>query len=77
MGDRGPDPLVSIDDILHIFREQSDLCEPLTATKVSTVLGLPKRSVLRYLNRAEEEGPLKSKSVGANAKVRWLSHDPE
>ena len=75
MGDRGPDPAVSPEQVLEKFLERDDHCEPLTTAEVAKMLDIAKRTALKQLNRAEKETPLESKKVGASARVWWLPSD--
>lgn len=72
MGDRGPDPEVSPADIVTLFEEREDPCEPLTAREVANELDCAKRTAHKWLQTAEDETALESKKVGAKARVWWL-----
>lgn len=72
MGDPGPDPSVSIQDVLRVFKERAEICEPLEAREVGDELEIAKRTAHKHLQRAEDNTRLRSKRVGANAKVWWL-----
>lgn len=74
MGDRGPDPSVSPEEVINAFVDQDDPCEPLTTAEVADILGIAKRTALKQLNRAEEQTRLRSKKVGGRARVWWLPH---
>jgi Mn-dependent DtxR family transcriptional regulator len=75
MGKRGPNPEVTADDIFSIFTELDDPCEPLTTADIAEELDIAQRTALKQLKRTENETPLKSKKIGARARVWWLPYE--
>jgi len=71
MSDRpGPDPSVSDDEILELFRTSA---EPvLTATEIAEQVDLSRRNILNRLKDLESEGEIRSKKVGGRSTVWWL-----
>lgn len=63
---------ISDEEILTAFRSSSD--PVLTTSEVSSQFDITHRGVRERLEKLEEGGSLKSKKVGAKAKVWW---DPE
>lgn len=73
MTDRpGRRPEFTDDEILAVFRSSSD--PVLTTSEVASQFDVTHRGVRDRLERLEEAGQLKSKKVGARAKVWW---DPD
>jgi predicted ArsR family transcriptional regulator len=68
----GPRPKFTDDEILAVFRSSSD--PVLTTSEVASQFDVTHRGVRNRLEKLEEAGQLKSKKVGARAKVWW---DPE
>lgn len=72
MGNPGPDPDFTLSDVLEIFRESEDGCEPRTASEVAEILGCTRQTAYRKLEELSEQGTLKTKKVGARGRVWWL-----
>ncbi|MYL16167.1 HTH domain-containing protein [Halorubrum terrestre] len=71
MSDRpGPDPTVSDEQILSLFRESTD--PVLTASEIADQVDLTRRNVLNRLKDLESNGHLRSKKVGGRSTVWWL-----
>lgn len=71
MTDRpGPDPTVSDEQILELFRDSDD--PVLTASEIADQVDLTRRNVLNRLKDLETEGALRSKKVGGRSTVWWL-----
>jgi len=75
MGERGPDPTLTPDDVLTAFIDRTDPAEPLTAKEVADILGVAKRTAHKHLQRTVEESVLESKRVGGQARVWWIPYD--
>lgn len=73
MGERGPDPDYDIDDVIAVFEEQSDPCEPRTATEIADLLGCSRSTAYNLLQELNESGVLESKKAGARGRVWWHS----
>jgi predicted ArsR family transcriptional regulator len=65
----GRRPEFTDDEILAVFRSSSD--PVLTTSEVASQFDVTHRGVRDRLERLEEAGQLKSKKVGARAKVWW------
>lgn len=72
MGERGPDSEITPEDIVSLFRDREDSCEPLTASEVADKLDCARRTAHKWLNIAEEETTIQSKKVGGRARIWWL-----
>ena len=68
----GRRPEISDGEILAVFRSASD--PVLTTKEVSSQFDITHRGVRDRLEKLEEKGKLRSKKVGARAKIWW---DPE
>jgi len=68
----GRKPKITDEEIVDVFRSSSDPI--LTTREVASQFEITHRGVRDRLEALEEEGVLKSKKVGARAKVWW---DPE
>ncbi|MCQ4334993.1 FaeA/PapI family transcriptional regulator [Natronomonas sp. F2-12] len=68
----GRKPKITDDNILAVFRSSSD--PVLTTSEVASEFEITHRGVRDRLDQLEQKGQLKSKNVGARAKVWW---DPE
>ena len=66
----GRKPTVDDEEILDVFRKQSD--PVLTATEVSEQLPLGRRGTLKRLRDLEDRNILKSKEVGSGSRVWWF-----
>jgi predicted ArsR family transcriptional regulator len=72
MGNPGPDPDFTLSDVLDIFQESEDGCEPRTASEVAETLGCTRQTAYRKLEELSKQGTLKTKKVGARGRVWWL-----
>ncbi|GAB7092556.1 hypothetical protein JCM18237_28270 [Halorubrum luteum] len=71
MSDRpGPDPTVSDEQILELFRDSDD--PVLTASEIADQVDLTRRNVLNRLKDLETKGAIESKKVGGRSTVWWL-----
>ncbi|TVT95148.1 winged helix-turn-helix transcriptional regulator [Haloferax volcanii] len=68
----GRKPKITDHEILEVFRSSSD--PVLTTAEVAAEFEITHRGVRDRLEKLEEAGKLRSKKVGARAKVWW---DPE
>lgn len=75
MGERGPDPALTPDEVLTAFANRDDPAAPLTAQEVADILDVAKRTAHKHLQRTEEESALESKQVGGQARVWWIPYD--
>jgi len=60
-------------ETLAVFERLDDRSEPLTTPEVADALGSARRTVYKRLDRLAERGALRTKKVGANARVWWRS----
>ena len=79
MGERGPDPTYTVDDVLAIFEQRQDSHEPLTAQEVADRLDCSRPKAYDLLRELADQDSIASKKVGARAKVWWIpeGNDPE
>jgi hypothetical protein len=75
MGERGPDPTLTPDDVLEAFIDRGDPAAPLTAQEAADILDVAKRTAHKHLQRTVEESVLESKRVGGQARVWWIPYD--
>jgi predicted ArsR family transcriptional regulator len=73
MSKPGPDPTVTGEDVVGVFRHRDDQSEPLTASEVAEQLDCSRRTALNQLNELAEAGEISSKKVGARARVYWMA----
>lgn len=68
----GRNSRTSIDDVLAIFEDNSDRCEPFTAPQIATQLqsDIHRNTARNYLQDLEALGELRSKKVGSG-RVWW------
>jgi PAS domain S-box-containing protein len=62
-------------ETLAVFEQQSDPHEPLTTPEVAAALDAQRRTIYQRLSQLVKRGDLKTKEVGANARVWWRSDD--
>lgn len=72
MGEPGRKPRVTPEDILTVFAERSDPCEPLSAPEIGEALNCSRKTAYNKLVTLREHDRLKSKKVGARSRVWWL-----
>lgn len=77
MGDRGPDPEYTPDDVLDTFSQRQDSREPLTAQEVADMLSCSRPKAYELLKKLAEDDAISSKKVGARAKVWWISESQD
>jgi predicted ArsR family transcriptional regulator len=65
----GRKPEIADDEILAVFRSSSD--PVLSTSEVASQFDITHRGVRDRLEKLEENGKLRSKNVGARAKVWW------
>ena len=68
----GRPPRITDDEIIAVFRSSSD--PVLTTKEIASHFDITHRGVRDRLEKLNDQGRLKSKKVGARAKVWW---DPE
>ncbi|RXK47749.1 helix-turn-helix domain-containing protein [Halorientalis pallida] len=64
-------------ETLAVFDRRDDPSEPLTTPEVANSLDAVRRTVYKRLEKLASSGELKTKKVGANARVWWRSHPDE
>lgn len=64
-------------ETLAVFDQRDDPSEPLTTPEVADALDAARRTVYKRLEKLAGRGALKTKKVGANARVWWRSHPDE
>jgi hypothetical protein len=77
MAKPGPNPEVTCEDILGVFRGREDVSEPLTAPEIADAINCSRRTALTRLHELEERGRVRSKKVGGRSLVWWLPEDDE
>jgi len=75
MGDRGPEPKITPDELLSSFQNRPDPCEPRTASDVAEEFDVARRTALKLLQQTAEETPIETKKIGARARVWWLPYN--
>jgi len=61
------------EEILAVFKELDDPCEPLSARGVANRLECDRKTAFNKLETLGEQGELRTKKIGARARVWWLS----
>lgn len=72
MAKPGPQPDVTLEDILGVFAARTDPAEPLTATEIAEQVDCSRRSVLNKLGELADRGDVVSKKVGGRSRVWWI-----
>lgn len=82
MTDSGPDsdtspssphgPEFSVETVLAVFSDRSDMARPLTANDVMEELGCSRRTAHNKLNALVDRGNLETRKVGARSRVWWV-----
>lgn len=62
-------------DVLDVFSDRDDTAEPLSTTDVAERLDCPRRTAYNKLSSLSERGQVRTKRVGARARVWWLPAD--
>ncbi len=74
-GKPGPDPSVTDDELLRVFRDHAD---PVLSTReVTEQVSLKRRTVYNRLSALEEAGQLRAKQIGGRNTVWWIPTDDE
>lgn len=61
----------STDDVLDVFDDREDPCEPLTAPEIADALGCSADTARDRLDECVWMGELERKEAGAHAVVYW------
>ena len=69
----GPDPSVTDDEFLELFRTAED--PVLSTAEVAEQVSLSRRSVYNRLVSLREEGWLEGKQIGGRNTVWWISNE--
>jgi hypothetical protein len=77
MGKPGPQPQVTSEKVLTVFRTLDDPHTPMTASEIATELGCARSTAFEKLSALGEQGRLKTKKVGARGRVWWLPSDTD
>jgi hypothetical protein len=72
MGQPGPTPSVTPEDILGVFSDREDALEPLSAPEVADALNCSRKTAYNKLVTLRERGQVASKKVGARSRVWWI-----
>ena len=59
------------DDILAVFDGLDDPTEPLATSEVADAVGCARRTAYKKLSTLAEDGPLETKTIGAQARAWW------
>lgn len=70
----GPKPRITTDDVLQIFEESEDRCEPFDAPEVADFLSCHRNTARNKLEDLVFTGDLDSKNI-ASGKVYWRPCD--
>ncbi|MFB6130327.1 MAG: bacterio-opsin activator domain-containing protein [Salinigranum sp.] len=62
-------------ETLAVFDQREDSSEPLTTPEVADSLNVARRTVYKRLEKLVDQGQLRTKKVGANARVWWRPPD--
>jgi len=71
MATRGPDPMLSDDELLQIIRESPDPF--VSATEVAESADMARQTAYKHLQRLHESGVIEKKQVGGSAVIWWLA----
>lgn len=67
----GRKPRVTTEDVLAIFAENEDRCEPFSAPEIAEQLNCHRNTARNKLEDLVFVGDLDSKKIGASARVYW------
>lgn len=67
----GRKPRITTDDVLAIFEESTDRCEPFTAPEVADELDCHRNTARNKLEDLVFVGDLETKKVSASGRVYW------
>lgn len=62
---------ISLRDVLAVFAERADRCEPLGASEVADALGCNRKTAYSKLRELAEQDALASKKFGARSRAWW------
>jgi predicted ArsR family transcriptional regulator len=68
----GRKPRITTDDVLALFDENSDPCEPFTAPEIAEELNCHRNTARNKLEDLVFVGDLETKKVSASGRVYWL-----
>jgi DNA-binding IclR family transcriptional regulator len=71
MAKPGPEPTVTLEDVLEVFAARDDPSEPLTAPEIADRLGCSRSTALNKLRTLEKRGGVASTKVGGRSRVWW------
>jgi hypothetical protein len=69
----GPKPKVTTDEVLAVFEENDDSCEPFNAPEIAEMLRYDchRNTARNYLQDLVALGELRTKKVGGGSRVYW------
>lgn len=67
----GRKPRITTDDVLALFQENDDPCEPLTAPEVAETLNCHRNTARNKLEDLVFVGELETKKASASGRVYW------
>ncbi|WP_135854280.1 helix-turn-helix domain-containing protein [Halorussus salinus] len=67
----GRKPRITTDDVLDVFEENDDRCEPFTAPELAEELNCHRNTARNKLEDLVFVGDLDSKKASASGKVYW------
>ena len=72
MATPGPNAEYTTEDVLAVFDQRSDPCEPMTSSEIAESINCSRPTALNRLEELAEEGKIETKKVGARGRVWWL-----
>lgn len=66
---------IGLRDVLAVFEERADPCEPLGASEVADELGCNRKTAYSKLRELAAQDALASKKFGARARAWWRPND--
>lgn len=63
--------VVTTNDVLAIFDDMADPCEPVTASEIADALDCDRKTSYNKLTELTEHDLLRTKKIGARARVWW------
>lgn len=72
MAKPGPEPTITLEDVLDVFETRDDPSEPLTAPEIAETLGCSRSTALDKLRKLDERGDIDGKKVGGRSRVWWV-----
>ena len=75
MGTPGPSAEYTAENVLSVFHQRSDQCEPMTSTEIAEALGCSRQTAVNRLEDLTAKEKIETKKIGARGRVWWLPEE--